>query len=360
MATIVSVVMPVYNGEKHLKSAIESILQQTLQDFQFIIIDDGSTDRTSQIVACCAENDQRITIIRNPRNLGITASLNIGLGVATGQYIARMDADDISMQHRLEAQVAYLEAFPDIGLLGTNISYIDADGQPLNAGKPKHRLPETPEFVRWSLLWRCALYHPTIMLRRQVLEETGYVYDENFEYAEDYDLWTRLMHHTSVYRLPEALVRMRVLSSSISRKHNEEQRTHVTRIRRRAISSYLNVVPSEAGLDTLSKVFSYDTVVDGDFQMASDILALMYQRFLDRHPSTLAKSEVLSDIANRQARIAYVASNSGQAYLSLALFARIGSFSIRKLLSRPTFANGWYAFWAAFKSIKRSTNGERG
>lgn len=352
--------MPVYNAGKYLVEAIDSILAQTYVDFEFIIVDDGSTDESWATINRYAAQDTRVVPVQNNQNRGIVYTLNRGLSMSKGKYIARMDSDDISLPDRLAKQVNYFDQHPSVGLLGTNIAYIDEHNQLINQGRPKHHSIESKEFIQWSMLWRCALYHPTIMLRKQVLEKTGYRYEESFKYAEDYDLWTRLMEHTSVYRLHDVLVQMRVLSSSISRKYNEEQRSLVSRIRRREITKYLGEIPCDSGLDTLCKVFSYDTVPDGDFQTATNILFLMYRRFLDSKPSTVSKSEVLSDVVERQARIAYTAANSGQLLLSLALFTRICSLSVRKLFSKSTLLYAWYILWGALNPAKRITSESRG
>ena len=125
----ISVIMPVYNGERFLSEAVESILKQTYQDFEFIIVDDGSTDRSLEIIQYYQALDERIILIENGKNIGVASSLNKGISAAKGEFIARMDADDISLPERLEQQRAFMFTRPDLGVLGCNYYRIHADGE---------------------------------------------------------------------------------------------------------------------------------------------------------------------------------------------------------------------------------------
>lgn len=347
--SIVTVIMPVYNTEKFVPMSIDSILNQTYTQFEFVIIDDGSKDSSWQIVQTYAEQDSRIVALQNEENLGIVQTLNRGLSIANGKYIVRMDADDISPLDRLEKQVAYMEQNPTVGVLGTNITYIDEDDQPYHQGKLKHELEESVSFIQWSLLWRCAIYHPTVMIRKSILDETGYLYKENFKYAEDYDLWTRMMHHTEIARLHDTIVQMRILSTSISRQHNQVQMNLTIQIRKREIEKYLNTSLSPSGLDTLCKAFSYDVIPNGDFLGAADILFLLYQQFLETNPAS-THSEVLDDVIKREVRLAYVAANSGERWTSLKLFGLTARFSVKGLLSKHTLIFAWKSISSVFRT----------
>ena len=127
----VSVIMPVYNGGRYLREAVDSILNQTFREFEFIIIDDGSTDDTWSVLTDYAAHDSQVRLIQNEANIGLTRSLNKGLAVSRAALIARQDADDISMPERLARQIAFLEMHPEVGLLGTQGDFIDADGRPI-------------------------------------------------------------------------------------------------------------------------------------------------------------------------------------------------------------------------------------
>lgn len=216
----VSVVMPVYNAEAFLAQATESILQQTLTDFEFIIIDDASTDSSLDIINAYAQQDTRIRVYQSGVNQGVTKTLNHGLALAQGKYIARMDADDISLAKRFEKQVKYLEQHKDVGVCGAWTKTLGT------------ALPITVHFgvddacIRAEMLVRCALASPTVMFRRQVLIESKLNYDERYKRsAEDYDLYARMLSFTKVANVPEVLLRYRRhRGQAVSRLKTENQR----------------------------------------------------------------------------------------------------------------------------------------
>ncbi|MFN5442865.1 MAG: glycosyltransferase family 2 protein, partial [Crocinitomicaceae bacterium] len=168
----VSVVMPVYNGEQYLKEAIESILSQTYVNFEFIIINDGSEDNSEEIIL--SYNDPRIVYIKNLENLKLIKTLNIGFSKAKGKYIARMDADDISLPRRLEKQVDYLERNPDIGVLGTGVF--------LKGEKEISKLlyHTDDKSLRFALAFYCPFIHPSVVLRKAVLDHLPIIFDGNY------------------------------------------------------------------------------------------------------------------------------------------------------------------------------------
>jgi glycosyltransferase involved in cell wall biosynthesis len=197
---MVSVLMPVYNCEKYVAQAIESILHQTFESFEFIIINDASTDHTQEIIA--SFQDPRIRVYQNSTNLGLTRSLNIGIDLCKGKYIARMDGDDISHPDRLARQVTFLEDHPHTGLVGTDYERIASDGT--RSGKIiTHRTDW--QLVHWMLYFENPIAHPTVCLRSDLIREVK-GYDENFRYTQDYDLWDRLSGITHLANLPELLL----------------------------------------------------------------------------------------------------------------------------------------------------------
>ena len=205
---LVSVVMPVFNSAAYLQEAIDSMSRQTLRDFELIAIDDGSTDKSLDILQRCI--DLRLTIVRNDQNLGIPRSLNRGLSLATGVYVARMDADDISMPERFARQVAYLDAHPEIGLLGARVKYL---GQ--WAGLSDDRLLSAEACAAY-LLFATPVAHPTVMMRRSVLSKHNLSYDESFQSAQDYELWTRFSQVSGITNLSERLLKYRMHSANIT------------------------------------------------------------------------------------------------------------------------------------------------
>jgi len=203
--------MSVYNCERYVAEAVESILGQTFTDFEFIIIDDGSTDRSLSILRRFAQRDGRIRLVSRG-NRGLTRSLNEGLGLARGEFIARMDADDISLPERLERQVEYLRAHPECVALGCRLYLIDPDGDPLME-EPR---PTTHEDIMQMLLRGSgAIPHPGAMIRRTDLCAIG-GYNEEFKAAQDLDLWLRLSERRQLANLDEVLVRYRMHFGSVS------------------------------------------------------------------------------------------------------------------------------------------------
>ena len=213
----VSVVLCVYNSERYLAEAIESILAQTMRDIEFVIVDDGSTDGTSAILRRYAAADDRVRVVTRPHE-GVAASLNAGCDLARGRYIARMDADDVALLDRLEKQVAFLERNPDVAVLGGALEVIDDQGRTTHVKAN----PSGDAEIRERLLHEDCMAHPSVMLRTEVLRAAG-GYRTTFHHAEDYDLWLRLAETCQFANLPGILVRYRVHSGSVSVQSHREQ-----------------------------------------------------------------------------------------------------------------------------------------
>jgi glycosyltransferase involved in cell wall biosynthesis len=212
----ISVVMPVYNAEKYLDESIQSILNQSFVDFEFIIINDGSKDNTKNIIERYKKKDKRIILINNVKNLGLQISLNKGLKVARGKYIARMDADDISLKERFNIQVNYLESNPDIYLIGGSAIVIDEGGNKLGV------------FLKYDDIIRIAkklrkvncIIHPSIMFKNT----REFFYREKFKTSEDYDLYLRILtSNKKMTNLPNILIKYRISKKSfVSTMPNQE------------------------------------------------------------------------------------------------------------------------------------------
>jgi glycosyltransferase involved in cell wall biosynthesis len=200
----VTVLMPVFNGERFLQEAIESILQQTHRDFELLIINDGSTDRSRDIILTF--DDPRITLVENPGNLGLAATLNVGLGLAKHELIARQDADDLSLPERLARQVDFLEKNPSVVLVGTQAVIIDQQG--FRKGRVLDRAC-THDSIRWDLLFDNSFTHSSVMFRRSIIAQLG-GYDMAFRYCQDYALWTQVARHHCVANIDDCLVHYRV------------------------------------------------------------------------------------------------------------------------------------------------------
>ncbi|MEM2525972.1 MAG: glycosyltransferase [Candidatus Methanomethylicaceae archaeon] len=198
---LISVIMSVYNGERYLKESVRSILKQTFTNFEFIIIDDNSTDNSYEILR--SFNDNRIKIIRNKIRKGITKNLNTAIDIAEGEYIARQDADDISLPHRLELQLSFLKEKPDIALVGSSTFFIDDKGRIIGFRK----VPSEPTFD--LLLKKNLFIHGSVIIRKKFLDEIGR-YNELFKYSQDYELWLRIAKRYKVANIQQPLYALRI------------------------------------------------------------------------------------------------------------------------------------------------------
>ncbi len=213
-APAVSVVMSVFNGERFLAEAIESILGQTFRDFEFLIVNDGSRDGTAEILERYRGQDARIRIVAH-ENRGLISALNGGIAQALGRYIARMDADDIAVAERLALQVAYMEQHPEVALLGGAVEFIDEAGRSLGF---RSNPTESAE-IRGALLDRNVIWHPTVFAKRDaVVAAGGY---RNVPLAEDYDLWLRMADGSALGNLETVVLRYRMHAQQATVQQNE-------------------------------------------------------------------------------------------------------------------------------------------
>ena len=231
----VSILLAVHNGAAYLRRAVESLLGQTFSDFELILMDDGSTDESWDLIRACAKADPRICPIRNEENIGLTRSLNRAIPLARGEYIARQDADDVSAAERLEAQLTLLEHRPEVGMVGTAYHVVDADGRRLCT----QRLPVSDTHLRWAMLFYNPFCHSSVMFRRPLLSDGVRGYDPELPCAQDYDLWERLLRRTRVANLDAPLVELRVHPKSISATRAERQRRIAAAVARRQMTRLL-------------------------------------------------------------------------------------------------------------------------
>jgi glycosyltransferase involved in cell wall biosynthesis len=257
----VSVLMAVKDGEKYLREAVESILAQTFSDFEFIIIDDGSTDETAQILY--GFSDSRLVLLRNEKSLGLTKSLNLGLKLAAGEYIARMDADDLSLPGRLDTQVKYLDAHPKVDVLGTAVTLIDEQGNLVQ----NTYFPKGHDLITWHLCFSNPIVHPSVMMRRPtILLHHGY--DECFSRSQDYDLWWRISFDGKLENLEDIHLLLRKHSLQVSSKDYEEQFENGLKIVQKQASLRIGkTVPMDVFRHLWTKAYSnsYEAVSVSDF-----------------------------------------------------------------------------------------------
>jgi glycosyltransferase involved in cell wall biosynthesis len=213
--------MPVYNGATYLNEAIDSILNQTYNDFEFLIIDDGSTDGSVKIIK--SYDDNRIRLFENNNNLGQSETLNKGLILARGKYIARMDQDDVSMPERLERQAEFMEDNPQIGVCGSWLQLMGKFDGILE-------LDTKSEDIKMNLLTNQNLAHPAVMIRKDTLVKYDLNYNPAYSIAQDYDLWVRMFEFCSFANIPEALIKYRMHNNQNSKKSGEQNNAETSRV----------------------------------------------------------------------------------------------------------------------------------
>lgn len=231
----ISVLMAVHNGEPHLRACLESVLSQSFHDFEFVVVNDASTDGTEAILESVAGTDPRIKVLRNNENLGLTRSLNRGLAEAEGTYIARIDADDLCRPDRLQIQRDALERDPELVIVGSGYQIIDGDGIP--SGKVSIALSDNR--IRWLLGLSPPSFHPSFFFRRIGPDGAPVLYDESFATAQDYDLWSRLSRIGRTAVLPDVLIDYRRHAGGISVRRAGRQIEDARRITMRNLSDRL-------------------------------------------------------------------------------------------------------------------------
>lgn len=340
----VDALIAVHNGAQHIGEAVESLLGQTLGDIEVLVVDDASDDDTARILALF--DDPRLRVSRNQRNMGLAASLNRGLAETTAPFVARLDADDVAEPDRLARQAAFLEAHPEVGLLGTGCRLIDPDGTVIG----EQFAPDNDLAIRLRGLVGNPFFHPSVMIRRDVLDRHRLRYDENFETAQDYDLWMRILEHTRGANLPEPLTRLRVHAGQVSATRAERQREDHIRVARRVLSTTWPGHPFGGDrFETLHALLSTFRPLDAPSDRDRCRLIGDYDRLLDlfaeRHAGAAGLEGVMKDH-----RIPL-------AYLALRPPWRSGLPGVlrRLFLRRPSLIPA-FATWALRRTLARMGN----
>ncbi len=316
-----SVLMTVFNAGAFLGPAMDSVLAQDFGDFEFVIVDDGSTD--GSVARMRSVSDPRIRLYVNERNLGQTPSLNIGLRLCRGAYIARLDADDLCLPGRFRRQVAFLDAHPDIGIVGGSVRTIDADGRMME----RSPLPTDDDALRWLSMTRNPFHHPSVTLRRDLIERTGHYFDEQYGANQDYDLWDRLLAHTRIANLADDVLAYRVHGNNISVLRLGEQQAMSLRfgMRRIAAEAGIGVTPEE--LAGIYAAVHGSRIVCGTVPApparALDVLLDLTDAYLARRPQAQSARRLAGALALR----AWLVRPLGAA--RLRLLARILRLSAR-------------------------------
>ncbi len=279
-----------YNSENFISESIDSIINQSYDDFELIIIDDASYDHSCEIIE--KKKDARIILLQNETNCGVARSLNKGYACANGEFIARMDSDDISCSKRFEKQIQYMETHPEIGVLGTGIQFIGArNGKKIN--------PINPEANKVNLLFNSCLAHPSVMMRRSILTDSPY--NPNWEGMEDYELWWRLSFKTGISNLSDSLLKYRIHAGQVTQTLNKVKADLYRNFRKKQIVD-LGVTLSDLHISifhefcTTGKVFSQQNLlilleIFEQIEISNSSLKQFPQKYLH---------QLFSDIANTQ------------------------------------------------------------
>ncbi|MGH9460278.1 MAG: glycosyltransferase family 2 protein [Vicinamibacteria bacterium] len=271
---LISVLMSVFNGEPYLGDAMESILNQTFSDFEFVIIDDGSTDGTADVIH--SFDDPRIVLIKNQENLGLARSLNRGLRAARGNLVARQDSDDVSLPRRLDIEARFLQTHEETLLVSSNIEYMGHDGRRL--GQSDRAC--VSELVPWFLLFYNHLAgHSQVMFRRQEVVDLG-GYSESTRFSQDYELWQRIARVGKIAILSEVLVRWRMHESGISTRAKREQEEFSLRNSQRSLEG---LVGHDVTLPQVRRLrgFWLGTFPDGEeLGEVNELLREVYKAFV--------------------------------------------------------------------------------
>ena len=290
-----TVLMTVYNGMPYLPHAIESVLTQSFNDFELLVVDDGSSDGSSDIL--CGYDDPRLRLLRNEANVGQTASLNFGLAAAETDLVARMDQDDICHRDRLRKQVEFLAVHSEIAVLGTGVRWIDSSGVVIG----KKNFPYRNAVARFAQFFRCPLAHGSVAFRRQVVWDELGGYDPSIRFSQDWELWGRVLACHEIANLIEPLVDVRIHDTSTTAKHHHEIVAEDERVYCLSLGALLGVeaVPKEwirligelAAIEIESCVEHID--------MADTI----YKLYIEKHPEVAADAGVLVELARHYGRL---------------------------------------------------------
>jgi glycosyl transferase family 2 len=295
---LVTVLMAVYNASRYLGEAIDSALVQTHRNLELLIIDDGSTDDSHAIAA--SYPDSRIRILKNEANLGLTASLNRGLRVASGEFVARQDADDVSHSERLRRQVEVLAAEPDVALVGCPARLVDSEGRALG----KLDVPLDLLSIRWAQMFDNSFIHSAVMFRKSIiLGELG-GYDESFRISQDYDLWSKVIRRHSARNLGEHLLNLRVHQASMMRTQHTELDEETRRIITANVKATLpRMTFSDEDVGVLCRFRSQ--VGPDVFERFHELFGRMLSEYSRMYPEAAASGSFRETVARQYARIGY-------------------------------------------------------
>ncbi len=298
----VSVVTTVCDGELFLAQAIESVLGQSFTDFEYLIVDDASTDSSAEIMHTYAAQDSRIVVMRNNSRLGPSGTLNRALHAARGMFLANLDQDDLAMPERLALQTAFLKCQPSVGVVGSYVRWLDADGQVTAS----IRYPVVPRQIRWELLFRGCVVHSAAMMRRDLLLRSG-GYSLDHPYACDYELWTRLIQTTEFANIAEYLAAYRITEGQTSRTQRKSQQGQIVLLMHAALFRTLGVRIPLQQVNNLywgirQRTFSNEAEVSQTAELLGNIMHMYLEKV---SPDTATVTTVRESCAVKMFRLAW-------------------------------------------------------
>jgi len=289
---MVTVLMPVYNASEFLRETMDSILDQTYEEFEFLIINDGSTDSSVNIIE--SYEDERIRLIHNTENIGLIKTLNKGIEIAHGKYIVRMDADDIAEKNRIETQVNFMEKNLDVAVAGSN-------GVMFLSSKPMIKkitdFPTRYSEIRCKLLFESPIMHPAVIMRKNVLLENNFRYNDEYKATEDYGLWMEIAKDHKIVNISQKLLRYRIVSSSVTNQALKRMNDRIKVMKKIYILGldYLGVKYSDDELDIHAEIALSSTLKH--FQYTKKSVEKWLYKLMDTNNSV---GRFRSEIFNRE------------------------------------------------------------
>lgn len=329
---LISVILPAYNAELYIKEAIDSVLAQTFTNFELIILNDGSTDKTEEIIL--SYQDSRIVYVKNEQNLGLIGTLNKGMALAKGKYIARMDADDICLPERFAKQVNFLEEHPDYIICGT-AAYRFFNNL---TDKKAFYVPINDENIRVRLFFNTGFIHPSVMFRTETIRTHNLSFNDNYKYAEDYYFWMDLLKYGKGFNLKEKLLYYRVVATSqtaVGNSNIEKRKEIIGNIHRRYFRDYHILVDDKE----IELNFYLTNIVRMKKLDLKQFDFVYIEAFLSKIISTLKTSGINHNIIYKEI---------GRVYFALIYTKKFQVFKIKGLLSKlglMLFLNGGFEFF---------------
>jgi len=294
----VSIILPTYNRPNLLYQAIKSILNQTYQNFEIIIIDDGLEKRSYNIIKKI--NDRRIKYIKNIENKGASFSRNIGIKNSTGKYIALLDDDDIWIPNKLEIQINFLKKNPQIGVVGSWVKFLNS--------KKINKMFSNPDKIKTNLLFGSTMVHSTIIIRKEILDKNNLKYDEDLLTSEDYDLWNKLSKYTKFYNIKKFLVKYKEHENNLTNNLSATQKQISIQLRKKQLEENLDIDPSNKDMIIHQSIYRPENINLQDYLKRKE---MWFNKLIEQNKKTkfYKEPEFSQVLAQRWLKICSVNSN---------------------------------------------------